>query len=858
MSETFSIGEWVSQRRKALDMTQRELAERASCTVATIKKIESDERRPSRDLAGLLADALQVPQQVRAVFLDCARGLRPVDVLSSTAGDAQPVTPIVNLPAESTPFIGREVELAQITGYLRDPACRLLTLVGPGGIGKTRLAYQAAASTANRFPAGVHAVPLAGVNAPDYLLPAIAERLKLTFFNESDPRTQLLNFLREKTLLLVLDNFEHLLEGAALLADIITAAPGVKILATSRERLNLSGEWVYPVDGLPFPKQSVNGDDLAAYDAVRLFEGSARRALPGYTLGDDLPAASHICRLAEGMPLAIELAASWVRRMPCAQIAEQIRRDLDFLAAGWRDVPERHRSIRALFEHSWRLLAPDEQQVMMTLSVFRGGFDAEAAQTIAGASLPVLAALEDKSLVRASPTGRFDLHELVRQYAESRLTEAGKAAETRNRHLDYFTGWAELADSKLHGGEQILWVRHIQVEYDNLRAALAWAFDGGDSETGLRLANALWYYWFGRGHFLEGYDWMRLGLQQTEGMTPVRAVAFGGAGVIAAQLRQQVAGEYVMQGRHYAEQLGMKESLAMSNTSISFAIQDYEAARALYEECIAVLRETPQHFYLRTALFLYGDRARGHGDLERAEALYRESLALARADQDLWGMTMPLGNLGRLAVHRGDYERGKGLVREAININRELGNRAGIANYLIYLGALAVYLGDYQSAERDLNETLAIWQNQGHEMGIIHALYCLAELALHREDFMGAARLLADSLNTTLRIPDWEVNFSNREFSVDRLVIAGKLACALGDYPQASRLLGAGEAVRAQVGYVLEPLPRAEYEQAVAETRGQMGEAAFQHAWAEGQALNEADAVAEALAYVEKLSEQIS
>jgi tetratricopeptide (TPR) repeat protein len=436
---------------------------------------------------------------------------------------------------------------------------------------------------------------------------------------------------------------------------------------------------------------------------------------------------------------------------------------------------------------------------------------------------------------------------------ESRLTEAGEAAETRNRYLDYFTGWAELADSKLHGGEQIMWVRRIQVEYDNLRAALAWAFEGGDSETGLRLANALWFYWFTRGHFLEGYDWMRLGLQQTEGVTPVRSVAFSGAGVIAAQLREQVAREYVMQGRRYAGQLGMKESLAMSNTSIGFTVSEYEAARALYEECIAVLRENPHHFYLRTALFLYGDRARGHGDLERAEALYRESLALARADQDLWGMTMPLGNLGRLAVHRGDYERGKALVREAIHINRELDNRAGTANYLIYLGVLAVYLGDYESAERDLNETLAIWQNQGHEMGIIHALYCLAELALHREDFAGAALLLTDSLNTTLRQPSWQDNFANREFNTDRLVIAGKLACALGDYVQAARLLGAGEVVREKVGYMLEPLPHAEYEQAVGETRAQMGEAAFEQAWAEGQALSENDAIAGALAYVEQV-----
>jgi predicted ATPase/DNA-binding SARP family transcriptional activator len=415
-----------------------------------------------------------------------------------------PLQTSIHVPAQPTRFIGREAELAQLEQYLDTPDCRLLTLIGPGGVGKTRLAYEVATRKAGDFPAGVYAVPLSGVASAQYLASTIAERLRLPLSGGADHKAQVLDALREKHLLLVLDTCEHVLSGMELLAEILAVAPGVTILATSRERLNVQGEWLFPVQGLPFPQ---NASEAAAhtYPAVLLFEQSARRGGPGFHL-DDLTDVARICKLVEGLPLAIELAASWVHHMPASRIASHIQGDLDFLSTNLRDVPQRHRSMRALFEHSWRLLSEAGQSALRKLSVFRGGFDADAAAHIANASLHTLSVLVDKSLVRASPTGRYDLHDLLRQCAEEKLREAHEWAETLDAHLDYYVTWAERADVGLRGGEQVQWFGCIEAEHDNLRVALSWGIGGQGAETGLRLANALWWFWFRRGYLREGRD----------------------------------------------------------------------------------------------------------------------------------------------------------------------------------------------------------------------------------------------------------------------------------------------------------------------------------------------------------------
>ena len=860
MSETSFFGEWIAQRRKTLDITQRELAAQTHCALATIKKIETDERRPSRDLAVEIARALHIPAEKIAVFVECARGLRSVDVLTSIDGknlveknESPTAMPVANLPAPSTPFIGREKELRQIAAYLDDPTCRLLTLVGPGGIGKTRLAYQAATANMNAFQSGVYAVPLAGVSTADTLIPAIAERLNFTF-QVGDPAVQLFYFLRQKRLLLVLDNLEHLLDGVGLLADILDAAPNVKILATSRERLNLSGEWLLPVSGLPFPTDTAQPDH-AEFSALHLFEGCARRALPSFRLEDHLTAAVHVCQLVEGMPLAIELAASWVRQMSCQQIAEQIQHDLSFLSAGRRDVPERHRSIHALFEQSWQLLSPQEQALMMKLWVFRGGFELAAAEQIAGATLMLLAVLEDKSLIQGSPSGRYNLHELIRQYAESRLNEARKTVETRNRHLDYYLDWAETAEKQLHTGEQMQAVRRIKTEYNNLQAALTWAFKGGDPEKGLLLTNSLWFYWFRWSeNWDEGLKWTELGLNHTEDITPVRADAYANAGALAAQVgKMHIASDYMQRGFEYSQQLNLKRGMARYIMGISFTIPDYKTIVVQFEEAIVLLRESDQPFLLSTALFLYGDRALVHGDLDRAQTLYEESLNLTRAKQDWQLIAAVLGRVARVAALKGDDHKAQHLYQEGMDLARKMENLVGLDEYLIHFGGFAIYQGDYETAARHLNEALALTEEYNNNGDKLHARFFMAELALHRHEFNNAARLLIESITMTLSDAEWQHNFTNHEFNTERLIIAGKLACALSDFAQAAWLLSAGNTIRKQSGYLLAPIPRTEHEQALAKTRANLSQNVYETNRTEGQNLSQKEALLRTISYLQEV-----
>src|SRR5918912_3333037 len=343
-----------------------------------------------------------------------------------------------NLPVPRTSFVGRAAELEAIDRLLEDPRCRLLTLVGPGGAGKTRLALEAAARRVDRYPHGVHFVPLASVASPEFLAPALAESIQFAVdgahsgFSAQD---QLLDYLSERSTLLVLDNFEHLVEGAGFLSEVIERAPQVELLTTSRERLNVQSEWVFDVDGLGLAE---NGNGTAS--AVRLFVERAEQVVPGFALDDaGYSQVLRICRLVDGMPLGIELAASWASVLSCAEIADEIEGSIDFLATSMRDVPERHRSLRAAIDQSWRLLTDEQRSAFSRLSVFRGSFDRSAAVAVTGADLRLLSELAAKSLLRRPDFGRFELHELLRQYAAEQLRlSPDEEADARERHARHY------------------------------------------------------------------------------------------------------------------------------------------------------------------------------------------------------------------------------------------------------------------------------------------------------------------------------------------------------------------------------------------------------------------------------------
>jgi predicted ATPase len=382
--------------------------------------------------------------------------------------------PTEMLPLQLTSFVGRTTELAEITALLADPDCRLLTLVGSGGIGKTRLALQVAEQAGQRFQDGVFLVSLQPTETREPLAAAIADALKVLLSDPGNLAQQILRLLREQNLLLVLDNFEHLLPEATFLSTLLQQCPYVKVLATSREVLNLQEEWLYPVHGLPVPPDG--GGNLESYDAVRLFVDRARARRANFSPADEYPVIGRICRMVEGMPLAIELAASWIRDMNCAVIAAEIERNMSFLSTRLRNVPERHRSLQAVFDQTWTLLSSGEQETFMALSVFVDGFGWEAAQDVTGGSLATVTSMADKSLLRVDDQGRYHLHNLLRQYAHQRLgIDSEQEIEVRERHCDYYMKFVQARNDAIVGPLQRESVKEIAAELENVRAAWQWA-----------------------------------------------------------------------------------------------------------------------------------------------------------------------------------------------------------------------------------------------------------------------------------------------------------------------------------------------------------------------------------------------
>jgi predicted ATPase/transcriptional regulator with XRE-family HTH domain len=518
----YSFGNWIKRRRKALDLSQRELADSVGCSVSAIFKIEADERRPSRQIAELLAEQLQIPPEQRPQFLKVARREKMVDSLEqlpvplepfppspSLAQPAQlarpaPASPESNLPLPLTPLVGREHELSLVVQQLLEPHCRVLTLTGLGGVGKTRLALEAAGQLRDAFSGGVFFVPLAGVGEPGFILPAIGDALGFPFSGPDDPGDQLLHLLRDKEILLVLDNFEHLLPGVELLLRILQGAPQVKLLVTSREPLNLQAEWAFEVQGLPVP----GGDaehNLQTSSAALLFLQRARQARLGFEFTPaERPAVLRICQLVEGLPLGIEMAAAWVRALSCQQISVEIEQNLDFLKASARDLPERHNSLRAVLDYSWDLLSGPEKDVFRKLSVFRGGFSLEAAQEVAGAGLEEIASLLNKSLLKRTSEKRYDLHELVRQYAAVRLESDPQEQERTHEHyIGYYAGLLEGWLSPLRSPRQVEILGEMNAEMDNIRRAWDWMVNRKQLADIGRSLHSLWHFHEIRGRFQE-------------------------------------------------------------------------------------------------------------------------------------------------------------------------------------------------------------------------------------------------------------------------------------------------------------------------------------------------------------------
>jgi predicted ATPase/DNA-binding XRE family transcriptional regulator len=696
-AQLVSFGEWLAQRRRALGLTRSELAACAGCSVSALRKIEADDRRPSRQLAALLAGCLRIPAEELPAFLDAARGARLVERLGAPVRAASH-RPTWNLPAPTTPLIGREAERATLSQLLADPGCRLLTLVGPGGIGKTRLALETACLQWEAFPGGVFFASFAATGSPEFLEAVIAQAVGLNFSGPAEPRTQLVNYLRNKQVLLLLDNLEHLLEGAGLLVELLTQAPGVKLLVTSRERLELQGEWVFEVQGLPLPPDDqVQGPE--GYSAVELFVQRARQTSSNLELTEaDWPSVVRICRLVEGMPLAIELAAAWLHLLSCREIAWEIEQGLDILATTRRDVPDRHRSLRAVFDHSWKLLSTAEQESLKRLSLFQGGFSRQAAREVAGASLPLLSSLASKSLVRREAAGRYSLHELVRQYAAGRLAEDAEAeAVTRDRHSIYYTDRVAQLEGTLKGAQQLEALAEMDLEMGNIRAAWQWAVREGRLLAARKPIRAFWSFYDIRGRFQEA------------------EAAFAWAAEVLDR-----ASTVNRQADPAAELLVLRSYVRAQQGWFSLRVGRFAEAHALLRPALIVLRSARADPELVDALQHAGALARLTGDYARSREFFQEMHCLSLKNGDVWNATIAEGNIGLAAQAVGDYEEARARMGATVVAFRELGDERMLAVSLHFLGEVHGALRAYDDAHACLQESLAFSCSIGDRW--IHAM----------------------------------------------------------------------------------------------------------------------------------------
>lgn len=771
-----TFGAWLRQRREALGLTRKEFAHRVGCSASTVRKIEDGERRPSRQVAELLADRLGLPAEQHHTFFLVARGERGVDRLPPL-----PALPLPHLPSPPAPLVGREPELAQIERLLMEADCRLLTLTGEGGIGKTRLALEAArrraAHPGEPFSDGVGFVPLAPVSGAEHLLPALADAIGFTFYGPTDPGLQLLNYLYSKRMLLVLDGLEHLREAAGLIADILSRAPGVKLLVTSRERLRLQGEWVFELKGLSFPVLAHPGEGtestaseavtaaLEAYGAVALFLQCARRAGLGFRLTPrNREAVLRICQLVEGLPLGIELAASWIRALPVEEIALEIERDLNFLATSAPDVPDRHRSIRAAFDHSWKLLSDDERRVLARLSVFRGGFRRAAAEQAAGATLPMLSGLVEKSLVRHA-AARYDLHELVRQYAAMRLQADPQAeAEARWRHAEYYFALLHAREPDLRDERQKSALAELSAEIDNVHAAWDWALAQGRVSALRPATTALMVYHELRNRFHDGDALFGRALAVARTQTrdrpddPTLQIAL-------ADLQAQRAYFGFRLGRMAESQAMLRDSLAILREHGEWAVYadvlwyhafacwfggDFAAASEAALESRELNTKLGRSWQVAIVSVILGGVAHEQGAYANAQRQLDEALGRCRATGDPRLISFALSLLSRTHQALGQFAETRDLLREGYGQAADTGDRYGMGLALEQLALASHAVGDSSEARRLFGEGLALYREIGDPWSLSRALNHRGRFHLGVGEAADARRDFREALATAM------------------------------------------------------------------------------------------------------------
>ena len=818
--------EWASLQREALSQRAIEamglLAEyherRGEYTLARqaaariVEMAPWEEHAHTRVMRLLAYDgqwsAAQTQYQMLRRYLSEELGVEPMEETShlyedirQAAAQQKKFLPLVapaahNLPPPTAPFLGRGAELEQIAVSMSNPDCRLLTLLGAGGIGKTRLALEAAHEQVGLFAHGVFFVPLASLPSSEFLAPAIAEVLGFHFSGSSESLTQLLNYLRGKEILLVLDNFEHLLDGAEYLSEMLQEAHELEILVTSRLPLQLRAECVLEVEGLDVPHLAApvqGASDWQGYSALALFEQTARRLRPRFRLDEELSAVVRICQLVDGSPLAIELAAASVRQQTCAEIAQAIESDLDALTTSMRDVPERHRSIRAVFNHSWQLLSVNEKTFFSKLAVFRGGFMPQAAAEVSGAGVEHLRSLEEKSLLRSNMAGRYDLHRLVGQFAAEKLAvDETENVMTQDRHAAYYAAFLDGLSRPIRGHGQLAALEAIGAEIENLRQAWQWAVSRVQVDWLDKMLSTLTHFYEIRSWFQEGRDTFANAVAALQS-AGAQAVILGQMLVAQAMFesllgKNEPAKALAEQGleilRPGASAMLISRGLNVLGAAL-FDLGERDRSAQCYEESYALAGDITEKAF--AALYL-GHIARYRGDFPMASKFFEESLALHAELGDLWGCSRNLSNVGMIYGMLGEYDRAQSAFEQSQEIYHQIGDRAGLARCLHNLSIVAYIRKDFLRA-RDLRlEALEICRDIGFQWGVASTLKHLGDVEKSIGNLEGARKYYQESLLASEQIKNEELRLSNLNSLANLYIAQDDLPRAHISYQEALKL----------------------------------------------------------------------